>query len=152
VREKMKRRAGRETNDPVSRCAEVIKSRQIFSLSRYVSDTYIILKELFRRHYAREKRAPIPSLREPLRCVSACGGLSQAISLLRLQHASSSARCTHPLLSLYHSFPFLFVGYLFSRISIGRARIIFTSVNATSARSDRTRISSLRMRRVRRPV
>lgn len=32
-------------------CAEVIKSRQIFSLSRRVSDTYIILKGLFRRHY-----------------------------------------------------------------------------------------------------
>lgn len=113
VREKAKRRAGRETNDPVSRCTEVIKSRQIFSLSRRVSDTYIILKELFRRHYAREKRAPIPCSREPLRCVSACGGLSQAISLVRLQHASSSARSTHPLLSLYHPFPFLSVGYLF---------------------------------------
>lgn len=40
--------AGRKMNDPVSRCTEVIKSRQIFSLSRRVSDTYIILKGLFR--------------------------------------------------------------------------------------------------------
>jgi hypothetical protein len=63
--EKRERRAaggwrsrGTETNDPVSRCAEVIKSRQIFSLSRRVSDTYIILKGLFRGHYRGEKRAP----------------------------------------------------------------------------------------------
>lgn len=55
--ERPKESTGRETNDPVSRCAEVIKSRQIFSLSRRVSDTYIILKGLFRGHYTREKRA-----------------------------------------------------------------------------------------------
>lgn len=39
-------------------CAEVIKSRQIFSLSRRVSDTYIILKGLFREHYTRDETSP----------------------------------------------------------------------------------------------
>lgn len=53
---------GRETNDPVSRCAEVIKSRQIFSLSRRVSDTYIILKGLLRGHYTPGETSPKLSL------------------------------------------------------------------------------------------
>lgn len=63
--ERPKENTGRETNDPVSRCAEVIKSRQIFSLSRRVSDTYIILKGLFRGHYTREKRARSRGSRAP---------------------------------------------------------------------------------------
>lgn len=77
--------AGREMNDPVSRCTEVIKSRQIFSLSRRVSDTYIILKGLFRGALYPGKNEPDSMLvRElprsethffsaPRRCVSACG-------------------------------------------------------------------------------
>lgn len=77
--------AGREMNDPVSRCTEVIKSRQIFSLSRRVSDTYIILKGLFRGALYPGKNEPDSVLvREPprsgthffsapRRCVSACG-------------------------------------------------------------------------------
>lgn len=79
--------AGREMNDPVSRCTEVIKSRQIFSLSRRVSDTYIILKGLFRgalypgRNEPRSRALASEPPRDertffhtaPRRCVSACG-------------------------------------------------------------------------------
>lgn len=84
VRENAVGGAGREMNDPVSRCTEVIKSRQIFSLSRRVSDTYIILKGLFRGALYLGRNEPDPGARAshraadalfsaPRRCVSACG-------------------------------------------------------------------------------
>jgi len=86
VREDCRRRSReREMNDPVSRCTEVIKSRQIFSLSRRVSDTYIILKGLFRGALYPGRNELDPELvrtnhrvadalfSAPRRCVSACG-------------------------------------------------------------------------------
>lgn len=146
-------------------CAEVIKSRQIFSLSRRVSDTYIILKGLFRGHYTRDETSPssipIPSSRDGfgVLCVAPCRrvrkcvrGLSRAISPVRLHLASSfthpASYCARPsppfiipLSSLRVDSPFL------PLLSRGReGEILFTSVNATSVRC--TRVSSPRVRHV----
>jgi len=108
-------------NDPVSRCTEVIKSRQIFSLSRRVSDTYIILKGLFRgalypgrnEPRSRARHRATDALFFPHRATSlrkCVRELSQAISLVFVYTlASSLFRLCHRaafLVVLHHPLPF----------------------------------------------
>lgn len=126
--------AGREMNDPVSRCTEVIKSRQIFSLSRRVSDTYIILKGLFRGALYPGRNEPDPgSSRKPSRggrtffraaslrkCVRE---LSRAISLVFVYTlAPSFSHRTIPLLFFYHPVSSLYTGLPFSDVAIEKGR------------------------------
>lgn len=157
--ERPKESTGRETNDPVSRCAEVIKSRQIFSLSRRVSDTYIILKGLFRGHYTREKRARSRGSRAraaarrtrfPRRAMSP----RKVRARIKPGHFSGSSTprfvlhapppppyyCTRP------SPPFIIPFHLMATHRsrrFYRGRALFTSANATSVYGA-VRVSSLR--------
>lgn len=168
ARKDRRRAPGEETNDPVSRCAKVIKSRQIFSLSRRVSDTYIILKGAISRALYPGETSPIPSFcaREsprdgrvfrvaamsPHKCVR---GLSRAISPVRLHLRFVlralcryyCARPSPPFIILFH--PFMSTHRRSRRSYRGsEGRALFTSANATSVLCA-ARVSSLRVRHVR---